>query len=272
MRPSTIVRSGAVLTATALAITLGTGPASATDSTSSSAVRTAAPAAETRDSVADAAARPSGAARAAAVTLGTFRLESGVITSKELTSIYGDVLASDPGTTSATTTVTVNGVVKGDVKLYIAEDKGGVDIPRAWGSGAVVLGPTTFGTGADATVDTKKSNTFYVRKNIKTTRGASTETIKDDIALRIRRVNSKISFKAQQIKIVNPSSGQYVSAGSVKLQYKSGSTWKTKKTIKLDSSGNGSYSRTTSSKYRYRLFISKTSRSVEFRTEQSSRI
>lgn len=267
MRPSTLVRSGAVLTATALAITLGTGPASATDSTSSSAVRAAAPAAEARGSFADAAARTSGPVKPAAVTLGTFRLNSGVITSKDLTGIFGDVIPSGSGTvTSAVTTVTVNGVVKGQVPLYPGDDNGGVDIPRVWGSGAVVLGPTTFNyQGEPSSLETKKSNTFYVRKNIKTTRS-------DGIALRIRRVNSKISFKAQQIKIVNPSSGQYVSAGSVKLQYKSGSTWKTKKTIKLDSSGNGSYSRTTSSKYRYRLFISKTSRSVEFRTEQSDRI
>ncbi|QGG42816.1 hypothetical protein [Aeromicrobium yanjiei] len=256
MRSSITARAGAALTASALALTVGVGSASAADSTTTSS---------------STAARQAEPAKA----VSQFRLKSGVITQSAKSGVWGDVTFSGAGSyKSATTEVRINGVRKGKVKLYEGRYKksgskvtgGGVDLPRGWGAGSVVLGPTTF-TYADGTtsVDSKKSNRFYIRRNVKTLNGSNT-------ALVIKRNNNKVTFKVQRLSIINPGAGKYVSAGSVKLQYKSGSKWKTKKTIKLNSKGNGSYKRSTSTKQRYRLYVSKTSTRVEFRTKTSGRI
>ncbi|AWB93661.1 hypothetical protein [Aeromicrobium chenweiae] len=254
MRSSIAARTGAVVTATALALTLGVGSASAADPKS-----TAAKAAPTQKHVSK------------------FHLKSGVITQHTRSGVYGDVLLKGPGKVkSIKTEVRINGVRKGTVKLYTGSYKksrsgkikgGGVDLPRRWGAGAVVLGPTTFTYSNGATtVDQKKSNRFYIRRDVKTLKSNNT-------ALVIKRTNKKVTFKVQRVSIVKPSSGKYVSAGSVKLQYKSSTgKWKTKKTIKLNSKGNGTYKRTTSAKQRYRIHVSKTDTRVQFRTRPSGRI
>lgn len=272
MRTSIYVRTGAVLTATTLALSLGLSAASADSSSRSQHAEQATATATGRTST---LLTPAASAAPAALSVSKFRLHSGVITSRTVTGIYGDVLLGGTGSgKSAVTEVRVNGAYKGKVTLYVGPYKktgntvsgGGINLPRGWGAGKVQVGPTTFTyTDGTTTTDPTKSNIFYARKNIKTTRA-------DKIALKIKRVNRKITFKAQQIRVINPSNGKYVSVGKVKLQYKSGSTWKTKKVIKLNSKGDGSYSRKTSSKYRYRLYISQTSKSVEFRTYQSKKI
>lgn len=268
MRTSIYVRTGAVLTATTLALSVGVGAASADSSSRSQQAEQATATATGRTST---LLTPAASAAPAALTISKFRLHSGVITSRTATGIYGDVLLGVDGEPEAVTEVRINGKYKGKVKLFFGPYErsgntvsgGGINLPRGWGAGKVQVGPTTFSDGP--TIDPTKSNIFYARKNIKTTRA-------DKIALKIKRVNRLLTFKAQQIRIVNPSTGKYVSAGKVKLQYKSGSTWKTRKVIKLNSKGDGTYRRTTSSKYRYRLYISQTSKSVEFRTYQSSKI
>ncbi|AWB93660.1 hypothetical protein [Aeromicrobium chenweiae] len=268
MRLNTLARTGAALTASALVITLSSGPANAADSTSVGAVESSAPAAGQRTSFASADFRAAGTVRPAAISLAKFKLRSGVMTSGKLTGIWGDVIPAGSGSVKyAVTKVTVNGKYKGQTYLYPGDQaQGGINMPRIWGSGPVVLGPTTF-TYADGStsVDQTRSNTFYFRKNIKTTH-------KNGSALKIRRVNKKVTFKAQNIKIVQPSTGKYVSVKRVKLQYKKGSKWKTQKTIKLNSKGNGTYKRKTSSKKRYRLYLPQTATTVQFRTYTSSKI
>jgi hypothetical protein len=71
------------------------------------------------------------------------------------------------------------------------------------------------------------------------------------IALKINRRNSRMTFRAFQIKVVNPSTGAYQSVKRVKLQQLKGSKWKTLKTIKLNSKGSGSYRKSIKKKYRY---------------------
>lgn len=256
MRSSTATRTGAVLTASALALTLGVGSASAADATTSTTTKKAA---------------------AAKRSVSTFHLKSGVITKGTRAGIFGTVKYAGTGrVTSATTEVRINGHRRGAVKLYTGTYKkarsgkisgGGVDLPSGWGAGSVVLGPTTF-TYSDGTrsVDGHKSNRFYVRRNVKTLNGGNN-------ALVIKRTNNSVTFKVQRVSIAKPGARKYVSAGSVKLQYKSSTgKWKNLRTIKLNSKGNGTYKRSTSAKHRYRLHLTKTSTRVEFRTRTSARI
>jgi hypothetical protein len=258
MRSSTATRTGAVLTASALALTLGVGSASAADATSTTTTT-------------------AGKAAAAKRTVSTFHLKSGVITKGTRSGIFGTVKYAGAGNVrSASTEVRINGKRRGAVKLYTGTYKkarsgkisgGGVDLPSGWGAGSVVLGPTTFTYSDGSTsVDGKKSNRFYVRRNVKTLNGSNN-------ALVIKRTDNVVRFKVQRVSIAKPGARRYVSAGSVKLQYKSSNgKWKNKKTIKLNSKGNGTYKRSTSAKHRYRLHLTKTSTRVEFRTRTSGRI
>ncbi|MCW2825796.1 MAG: hypothetical protein JWQ91_2713, partial [Aeromicrobium sp.] len=181
-------------------------------------------------------------------------------------------------------TLTLDGVNRGQIPVYFKNGKErylggefqdgvepypGVDIPRTWGSGVAQLTNivvfTTKGGVASQTPVGGASHRFFVRKNIKVMRA-------DNIGLLIKRSNNTVTFKAQRIRIINPSTGKYQSAGSVKLQYRSDGVWRTTKTIRLNSLGDGSFSRTISRKYPYRLRIAKTSRNIEFLTKVSGRI
>jgi hypothetical protein len=179
---------------------------------------------------------------AAADPVSPLRFGSGTINSAAVTLFVGTGQFSGSG--GATATVLINGAVKGNVPVLFSSTTPGsiaVRVPRAWGSGKVQV-----------SVAGNVSNTFYARKQVKTTRG-------DQLALGIKRRNSRISFTARQIKIINPSSGKYISIKRVKLQQLKGGGWKTKKTIKLNSRGNGSYSTKLNKKYRYRLYVPRTS-------------
>lgn len=240
MRPSILARAGAVLTASALTLSLGAGTASAADSQTQTGAVAATP------------------TTTAAVITG-FNISSGVVTTAAINFFPGTVSATDvSGPVTAQTDVRVNGVFRGRAALY----PDGVDLPRQFGSGTVQLGPTYF---SDGTVDYTLSNVFNARKLVTTLR-------KDGYALSIKRRNSKISFTARQIKVVNPSTGSYSRVRSVKLQQLRGGKWKTKKTIKLNSKGNGSYSTKLKTKYRYRLYIPQTANQTSFETRKTGRI
>ncbi|KAA1380035.1 hypothetical protein [Aeromicrobium fastidiosum] len=254
MRTSTITRAGAVLTASALAFSLGAGPVSAaeTDTQSAGVVGgTSVPVSRLGSS--------SGVSAAGTIT--ALRLGSGVITSRPTTQFLGNVAGSAPDN-NVQTDVRINGRPKGRVMLYPGAGNGGVEIPRQWGSGKVQLGPTYF---SDGTVSPVVSNTFYARKQVTTTRS-------NGIALKINRRNSKVTFRALSIKVINPSSGQFQSVKRVKLQRLKGSKWKTVKTIKLNSKGSGSYKATIKSKYRYRLYTTRTATQEKFETIKTGRI
>lgn len=244
MRISSIGRVGAVITASALAFSLGAGPVSAETTTAA-----ATPAAPTS------AAFSTGSVSAAAVPVGPARFGSGVITSSGVTRFVGTGSFSGPG--GATATVSINGRAKGAVPVLFSASTVGsiaIDVPRTWGSGKVQVDISGY-----------VSNVFYARKQVKTMRG-------DGYALKIKRRNSKVTFSARQVKIINPSSGKYVSVKRVKLQQLKGGKWKTKKTIKLNRKGNGSYSTKLNKKYRYRLYTPRTSSQEKFVTIKTGKI
>ncbi|MCL3820336.1 hypothetical protein [Aeromicrobium wangtongii] len=252
MRTSTLARVGAVITASALALSLGAGPVSAAET-----------------STAAAAAAPSAAPSAtsfgttsnvdAAGVITALRLGSGVITDRATTQFLGNIAGQAPSN-NVQTQVTINGRVKGRVILYPGQGNGGVEIPRGWGSGKVQLGPTFF---SDGTVDQNRSNVFYARKHV---------TSKATYPLKIHRRNSKVTFKVYGVKIINPSNGKYQSVKRVKLQRSKGGKWRTVKNIKLNSKGNGSYKITNRTKYRYRLYITRSATQEKFSTLKTGKI
>ena len=253
MRTSTLARAGAVLTATALALSLGTGPVSAAESQTASG--------RVADSVP--AVRDLGSASGITVagTITALRLGSGVITQRATTQFVGTVAGTAPDN-NVQTDVRINGAFKGRVILYPGSGNGGVEIPRQWGSGKVQVGPTYF---SDGSVAPAVSNTFYARKLVTTTR-------RDGYALKINRRNSKMTFKAREVKVINPSNGQFQSVKRVKLQQYKGGKWKSIKTIKLNRSGNGTYKTSIRKKYRYRLYSTRTSTQEKFSTIRTKSI
>jgi hypothetical protein len=206
LRTSTFLRAGAVLTASALAFSLGAGPVSAAETTATTATST----------------EPSTGSFSTSSTTGTagvptsaVTFTSSVITSAATTRFYGTSSFNVEDYTQAT--VTINGRAKGVVPVLFSATAGdaaiAVDVPRAWGSGKVRLN-----------ISGAVSNVFYARKEVRS---------KATFPLKIRRVNSKITFRAYGVKIVNPTTGKYQSVKRVKLQQLKNGKWKTKKTIKL---------------------------------------
>jgi hypothetical protein len=236
-----------VLTASALAFTLGAGPVSAAETSAATATATT-PSTSSFSAASDVSA--------AGIPTSAIRFGSGTITSAAATRFYGTGTFSVEDATNAT--VLVNGRAKGVVPVLFSTTLGdaaiAVDVPRGWGSGRVQVN-----------INGAVSNTFYARKQVKTTRS-------NGVALRIHRVNSKVTFSAYGIKIINPSSGKYVSLKRVKLQQFRGGKWRTKKTIKLKSSGNGSYKTTIKTKYRYRLYVPRTTSQEKFETIKTGKI
>lgn len=244
MRISSIGRVGAVVTASALALSLGAGPVSAETTTAAASTAATAPSSFSASSVG-----------IAADPVGPARFGSGVITSAGTTRFVGTGTFAGGG--GATATISINGRARGAVAVLFSSTTPGaiaIDVPRSWGSGSV-----------QANIAGYVSNTFYARKQVKTMRG-------DGYALKINRRNSKITFNARQIKVINPSSGKYVSVKRVKLQQLKKGNWKTLKTIKLNSKGNGSYSKKGNKKYRYRLYTPRTSSQERFVTIKTGKI
>ena len=291
MRTSTLVRSGAALTASMLALSLGTVAASADDSStvkvkadSTTAGAHAAPAATGFSQSGPVRQDAPGGAQAAAlpkagdVTLKTFRLNDGVLVRKALNGVNGTVSFTFKSGVSLDTTqgwpavadVYVNGKKYLNQNLYYTGDAsstpGGIDLRGNWGPGRVtlsgvkVLAKTSDGT---AVVQVPGTEVFYARRLV-----SSNQTY----PLTIDRVNSRIKFTAHGVKILNPYKGSMISAGTVKLQYATSSGWKLKKTIKLSSSGSGSYTTYTNTKRHYRLYYPETNTATEFRTKQSGNI
>lgn len=244
MRMSIGARAATVLTASALALSLGVGPAAA------------------------ASGQPShrtlgtGSGVSAAGTITALQIGDGVITQNPLAQYVGTVTGTAPAGTQVQTDVRLNGVPVGRVTLYPGIGNGGVELPRQWGPGQLQVGPSYF---ADGTVDPTVSNVFTARKLVTTSR-------RDGYALKINRRNNKMKFRARQVVVVNPVSGGFDSARRVKLQQFKHGAWKTIKTIKLNSHGNGSYSTSIKKKYRYRLYVARTSDRTQFYTLKTRRI
>lgn len=254
MRTSTFARAGAVITASALAFSLGAGPVSAAETSTTFAAAAA-------DPEPSAVSFAAGSNTDAAGVITALQLRSGLVTERATTQFRGTVVGQVAGPdTNVQTQVTINGRVRGRVLLHPGRGNGGVEIPRQWGSGRVQLGPTFF---SDGSVDNNVSNVFYARKRV-----TSTATY----PLKIHRRNSKVTFKAYGVKVINPSNGKYQSAKRVKLQRHKGGKWHTVKKIKLNHKGNGSYKITNRTKYRYRLYINRSATLERFSTLKGRKI
>ncbi|WP_456695847.1 hypothetical protein [Aeromicrobium sp. P5_D10] len=150
--------------------------------------------------------------------------------------------------------------VKGTAALYL----NGAELPNTVGAGKLRLtGVVIHYFDGTSEASPTVSNFFYARRVI---------TSKHTYPLHITARGKSHTVKVKGVKIFVPSTGQYKTLKSIKLQYKKGSKWKTKKTIKLNSAGNGKYKFKTGKKYRYRIYSGKTSTSSGFQTRQSKKI
>jgi hypothetical protein len=279
VRQITLVRGGALLTAAALTLSLGAGPASAAESTP-----TLRPAAAVADAEDRPAARPAtgtdlqdaSSARASrsaepapVVDVTRIKAYSTQLFSADENYIDLDVSLNEGADENAIDNITFNLSVDGkrtgplDLWYDDEEDVTFVIVPGDVGLGkAKIIGSTinyTAESGLAPTNDTTKSNLFYVRRGIV---GEASYAVK----------GKKKTFYAENIGIFKPSIGTFTSLKTIKLQYKKGSKWKTKKTIKLDVEGNGRYSFTTSTKYRYRFYSAVTTTSGGFVTSATPKI
>lgn len=276
MRIPTLTRAGALLTAALLPLTLGTAPVSATPETHSAASAPAgsdlqrngrlATGADLRNAGATTAKGTSSAAYAPDIADVTM-LKGYSTQLSDPTDNYIDVdiaIANNADLQYVDLDLSVGNVAKGSFPLYYDEDLEVfyIAIPRTIGLGAAKFTGSTLtyedGATPAQTVDTTQSNTFYIRRYITAKNPAVTYTY----------TSTKKAFYPKGIKIFVPSTGNYTSLGKIALQYKSspGGAWKTKKTITLNSSGNGSFAFTTSSKYFYRLYSPETATSGGMRT------
>ncbi len=188
----------------------------------------------------------------------TFSISSNVITARPTTQFFGNVetTATNPAIVSATTVVTVNGIVKGSVPLILGGN-GGVDLPRGWGAGEVRLGPTTFTYGDGATSVNRREEIFNARRDIRVDRA-------DNVALTVKRSGDTLRFRVQKLTMLTPSTGTYDSLRSVRLQALRGGAWRDVARVRLNRAGNGSVRLTSVRKYRYRLFSARSATRVRF--------
>lgn len=234
MRTSLAARAAAVLAAAAVSLTFAAAPATAVETPA---------------------------------TFTTFSITSNVITSRPTTQFFGTVQTTTPSSpiVSASTSVAVNGVVKGSVPLILGTGNGGVDVPRVWGAGEVRLGPTTF-TYADGTTSTTTRVTYFnARRDIKVNRA-------DNIALTVKRSGDLVRFRVKKLTVIVPESGRYTSLRKIRLQSLRSGTWRDIARIKLNRAGNGSVSFTMKKKYRYRLISDQSATQVGFTSAKTGKI
>lgn len=156
----------------------------------------------------------------------------------------------------------VNGKNKGSFPVYYydEDDVFYIEVPGDIGLGkSVFTGSTVHYSDESAqasTYDKTDSNKFNVR------RGSYAEEYEDEFGdtwvAEYAWYGKWKSMEVFGLYIYSPSAGEMVPMKSVKLQYKKGSKWKTKKTMKLNE-GYGYYEWKSSKKYRYRLYSPTTS-------------
>ncbi len=283
MRRTTLARGGALLTAAILALSLGAGPATAADSpttesgsiapdTSFSPDRGASfPAPSAARTGARASGSDVGIASAGDVTIHDYSISSGVMGTLDpewpyvyapgriTFNYFNGARLGTPTNYGPTmwTHATVNGVYRNGEDDWVpmwanrpSESAPGAEIPRHFGAGKIVLGPEmevyTTHDAADGpwTIINATSNTFYVRRDTWGTFKAS-------------HSGSTVSFGARAR--IRGTDGSALTAKTGYIQYASSGTWKTLKTLSLDSTGNAKWSYKTSSKRTYRFMVKRTS-------------
>ncbi|MCW2749883.1 MAG: hypothetical protein JWR83_993 [Aeromicrobium sp.] len=187
-----------------------------------------------------------------APTLSTFEFANNqVIYDPDASPIFGNIAVTAGDAVppfDLTTHVKYYGVDKGLVPLFegtvTSEPFGGAPIPDNWGPGLYSFGPTTIDDGTTQFVDSQVSTPIRVRN---ATQGDN---------LYIKYVGSRKHKVNAFLQVYRPSANAFAGGiPSVRLQYKSGSTWKPFKTIKLNKYGKASYVWYTSTKRSYRILV-----------------
>ncbi|MEV7397704.1 hypothetical protein [Aeromicrobium sp. NPDC092404] len=261
MRTSTLARAGAVLTASALAFSLGTGTASAAEDVQIDKSFTTVPEVPPVKKAPKVKLDLGASLKRSAVELapGDPDLTTFALARNQVLYSKGDgnflrgtvVIANEPAAKYNLTTMFMNGHEFLDYNPYLEsgfatkEPLGGVWAPSIKGPGLYDFGPSAIfysDTPGDYIEDTTHSNTIRVRN---ATRGETTYYRSG----RYHKVTASI-------KVFKPSVGIFGGGiTSARLQYKSGGTWKAYKTIKLNKYGKGSVSWSTSSKRTYRVLV-----------------
>ena len=257
MRRTTLARGGALLTAATLAISLTAGTASADSTQTEKAVaasdtagtRTGAPATGSIFGASKARAQRVETLAATPADITTLSISNGVLWRAGENSVdaFVDGVDGSVPIDHIDMNLTLNGSPRGTVTLFEDEIGQFIDVLNTVGAGTAQLGPSTIHYADSSTsVDSTMSNTFLLRRLTKTT---------NKYGLVVTRSGSRITFKAQNWKIFKPATGTYVAMNTIKLQYKdSAGHWQTKKTIELNGFGTGSFSTTTNTKRRYRVY------------------
>lgn len=290
MRRTTLARGGALLTAATLAISLSAGPATADSTQTESGTiapdtsfapdRGAAyPAPAAAKTGAGATGKDASITAAGDATINKFSFNSTVMGSLQkdqngatipfqYQTVYsrgtitfnffnGAALGTPAdGGPTAWTQATVNGVFKSNpadqVPLWAnrtGEAYPGAEIPRRFGAGRISFGPqAVVYTTHDAaqgpwTLIDAASYSFYVRRDTFGT-------------FKARHSGRTVSFGARAR--LRATDGSAISAKRGYIQYSSNGSWKTLKTLTLDSTGNAKWSYRTSSKRTYRFLVKRT--------------
>jgi hypothetical protein len=275
---STIVRRlGAAITVSALALSLGTVPSSATESpqpfnTTSKAteghrVGRLATGADLQ-AASSAASRSSASAEITATAANVVEIpaHSAVVNNPEFNYILIDEIWVSASTNtdvidSFDLKLSVDGVSRGYFPLYYddIEDQLFVEIPDTVGLGKSLFTATrvhyTEESGQTPTIDGTNSTDFYVRRDVYEGASAGVE---------LSNEGTTKSFYVTSMGIYSPSIDDFRALSSIKLQYKTSDGWKTKKTLYPDVNGDASYTFTRTTKFYYRIISSRTSTWIGF--------
>lgn len=276
MRSTKVLRLGALISASALALSLGTLPSSAAESPQP--LGTTSTVAEghrdgrlaTGADLQGASVTASRSSSSAEITATAANVVEIPAHSARLNDPLHNYIDIDEIWVSASTDVdsisgfdlklSVDGVSKGYFPVYYddVEDVLYVEIPDNVGLGKSLFTATrvhyTEESGLEPTIDGTNSNYFYVRRDVYEGAAAAYELAG----------NTK-TFTVSYMGIYSPAIDGFKTLGSIKLQYKTGGEWKTKKTITLDNGGHGSYTFTRSTKYYYRIISGQTSTWIGFK-------
>lgn len=271
MRSSTLARGGALLAAVAVGLTLGGGPAAASDSHDTTAKAKAVTTPFNGRAQANTATRThKPTARAMGADALTAWMPTDITEFKQKNiAMYeaGEYIWDGFMAFSGLSDGSVGSVDYMFSHLYVGgTDRGAFEFgysnpPYTYGPGLVVpstiatgkarLGPTEISYVNDDTtayannVDNTHSNYFYIRRGT----GSTAE-----YGLVVHRGSKSISFHAYNWLIFKPSTGLPVPMNTIKLQYRKDHQWVTLKTIDLNFEGSGSYIKTAGTPHNYRLY------------------
>ncbi len=284
MRSTIVRRLGAAISVSALALSLGTVPSSATESPQPSGTKSSVVEGRPNARLAtgadlqgarSTASRSSGSAEIMATAANVVEIPAH--SARLNHPLYNYIIVDEIWVSASTNTnviagfdlkLTVNGVSKGYFPLYYddIEDLLFVEIPGNIGLGKSLFTTTrvhyTEESGQTPTLDGTDSNYFYVRRNRDVNASAQYSRSASGYTK---------TFTISSMKIYSPSLGGFTALSSIKLQYKTSDGWKTKKTLYPDVDGNATYKFGTSSKYYYRVISSRGDTWVGF-TYQTPRI